>query len=95
MSCRFFYGRTIGSPKPELRFCAGSSAVRRLSDIRNDEDFWQWSRLEIRLSNFRRSTILQNKQKKTTWSILNRLKKSSYTLVAEHDVMREPQPELM
>ena len=90
MSCRFFYGRTIGSqlhsPKPELRFCAGSSAVRRLSDIRDDEDLWQWSRLEIRLSNFRRSTILQNKQKKTTWSILNRLKKPSYTVVAEHDV---------
>ena len=30
-----------------------------VSGIRDGEDFWQWSRLEIRLNAFRRSTTLQ------------------------------------
>ena len=45
--------------KPELRFCAGSNHARGLSEIRDGEDLWQWSRLEIRLNAFRRSTIPQ------------------------------------
>ena len=47
------------STKTELRFYAGSNPARGVSDIRDDEDFWQWSRLEIRLNAFRRSTISQ------------------------------------
>ena len=46
----------LHSTKPELRFCAGS---RDMSEIRDGEDLWQWSQLEIRLNTFRRSTISQ------------------------------------
>ena len=45
--------------KPELRFCAGSNPARGVSEIRDDEDLWQWSRLEIRLNAFSWSTIPQ------------------------------------
>ena len=45
--------------KPEIRFCAGSNPGCSVSKIRDGEDLWQWSRLEIRLSAFRRSTISQ------------------------------------
>ena len=50
----------LHSTKPELRFCAGSNPARGVSEIRDGEDLWQWSRLEIRLNTFRRSTIPQN-----------------------------------
>ena len=30
--------------KPELRFCAGSNPARGVSEIRDGEDLWQWSR---------------------------------------------------
>ena len=46
--------------KPEIRFCAGSSPARDASEISYDEDLWEWFRLEIRLSTFCGSTILQN-----------------------------------
>ena len=49
----------LHSTKPELRFCAGSNPARGVSEIRDGEDLWQWSRLEIRLNTFRRSTIPQ------------------------------------
>ena len=49
----------LHSSKPELRFCAGSNPARGVSEIRDGEDLWQWSRLEIRLNAFRRSTIPQ------------------------------------
>ena len=49
----------LHSTKPELRFCAGSNPARGVSEIRDSEDLWQWSRLEIRLNAFRRSTIPQ------------------------------------
>ena len=49
----------LHSTKPELRFCAGSNPVRGVSEIRDGEDLWQWSRLEIRLNTFRWSTIPQ------------------------------------
>ena len=49
----------LHSTKPELRFCAGSNPARSVSEIRDGEDLWQWSRLEIRLNAFRRSTIPQ------------------------------------
>ena len=49
----------LHSTKPELRFCAGSKPACCVSEIRNGEDLWQWSRLEIRLNAFRRSTIPQ------------------------------------
>ena len=47
------------STKPELRFCAGSNPARGMSEICDGEDLWQWSRLEIRLSAFCGSSILQ------------------------------------
>ena len=45
--------------KPEFMFCASSNPARGASEIRNGEDLWQWSLLEIRLNAFRRSTIPQ------------------------------------
>ena len=49
----------LHSTKPELRFCAVSNPARGVSEIRDGEDLWQWSRLEIRVNTFRRSTIPQ------------------------------------
>ena len=49
----------LHSTKPKLRLCAGSNPARGVSEIRDGEDLWQWSRLEIRLNVFRRSTIPQ------------------------------------
>ena len=49
----------LHSTKPELRFCASSNPARSVSEIRNGENLWQWSRLEIRLNLFRLSTIPQ------------------------------------
>ena len=49
----------LHSTKPELRFCAGLNPARGVSEIRDGEDLWQWSRLEIRLNTFCRSTIPQ------------------------------------
>ena len=49
----------LHSNKPELRFCAGSNPARGVSEVRDDADPWQWSRLEIRLIVFRPSTIPQ------------------------------------
>ena len=49
----------LHSTKPEIRFCAGSNPARGVSEIRDGEDLWQWSRLKIRLNAFRRSTIPQ------------------------------------
>ena len=43
----------LHSTKPELRFCAGSNPARGVSEIRDGENLWQWSRLEIRLETFR------------------------------------------
>ena len=45
--------------KPELRFYTGSNPARDVSEIHDGENLWQWSRLEIRLNAFRRSTIPQ------------------------------------
>ena len=49
----------LHSTKPELTFCVGLDTARGVSEIRDGEDLWQWSRLEIRLNAFRRSTIPQ------------------------------------
>ena len=49
----------LHSTKPELRFCAGSNPARSVSEIRDGEDLWQWSWLEIRLNAFHLSTIPQ------------------------------------
>ena len=45
--------------KLELRFCSVSCPVHGVSEIRDSEDLWQWSRLEVKLNAFRRSTIPQ------------------------------------
>ena len=45
--------------KPKLRLSAGSNLARGVSEIRDGGDLWQWSRLEVRLNAFRRSTIPQ------------------------------------
>ena len=39
----------LNSSKPDLRFCAGSNPARGVSEIRDGDDLWQWSHLEIRL----------------------------------------------
>ena len=49
----------LHSNKPELRFCAGSNPARGVSKIRDGEDLWQWSQLEMRSNAFRRSTTPQ------------------------------------
>ena len=49
----------LHSTKSELRFCAGANPAHGLSEIRDGEDLWQWSRLKIRLNAFLRSTIPQ------------------------------------
>ena len=49
----------LHSTKPELRSCVGSNPARGVSEIRDNEDLWQWSRLEIRINAFRRLTIPQ------------------------------------
>ena len=36
------------STKPELRSCAGSNPARSVSEMRDGENLWQWSRLEMR-----------------------------------------------
>ena len=38
----------LHSTKSELRFCAGSNPACGVSEICDGENFWQWSRLEIR-----------------------------------------------
>ena len=48
----------LHSTNPKLRFCAGSDPAQDVSKVRNG-DLWQWSRLEIRLNAFRRSTASQ------------------------------------
>ena len=65
----------LHSSKPELRFCAGSNPGRGVLEIRDSEDLWQWSRLEIRLNAFRRSTIPQKQIIIIIISALNFLKK--------------------
>ena len=55
---RWDYG-IFRSAKHELRFCADSNPARGVSEIRNADDLWKWSRLEIRLDTFRMSTISQ------------------------------------
>ena len=45
--------------KPELRFCAGSNPACGVLEIRDGEDLWQWSRLEIRVNAFHQSPTTQ------------------------------------
>ena len=47
------------SRKLELRLCAGSNPARGVLEICDGENLWQWSRLELKLKSFRRSTIPQ------------------------------------
>ena len=51
------------SSKPELRFSAGSNQAHGVSEIRDSEDLWQCSRLEIRLNAFRRLAMPQKPSK--------------------------------
>ena len=50
---------TIQLLKPEFRLCAGSNLASGVSEICDGENLWQWSRLEIGLTVFHRSTIPQ------------------------------------
>ena len=47
------------SSKPELKFCPVSNLACGVLEIHDGEDLWQWSRLEIRLNDFRQSVIPQ------------------------------------
>ena len=51
----------LHSAKPELRLCTGSNPACGMLEIRDGEDLWQWSQLEIRLNIFHWSTIPQKK----------------------------------
>ena len=53
----------LHSTKPELRFCAGLNHACAVSEIRNGEDLWKWSLLEIMLKRF----SLVNHTTKTTY----------------------------
>ena len=66
----------LHSIKPEIMFCAVSNPARSVVEIRDGEDLWQWSRLEIRLNAIRRSTILQKQHIKE-----NTANKTKYVLV--------------
>ena len=43
----------LHSSKPELMFCADSNPDCSVWEIRDGENLWQWSRLEIRIKAFR------------------------------------------
>ena len=60
--CSGYHYYQLHSTKPGLRFCASSNPPLAVSEIYDGEDLLQWSRLEIGLNAFRRSTIPQ-KQK--------------------------------
>ena len=49
----------LHSTMPELRFYAGSNPAHDVLEIRNGEDLWRWSQLEIKLNAFCRSTLPQ------------------------------------
>ena len=49
----------LHSTKPELRFYGVSNTAHGVSEIRDSEDLWQWSLLEISLNTFPQSTITQ------------------------------------
>ena len=49
----------LHSFKPELMFCASSNPVHGVTQIRDNEDLWRWSRLELTLNVFRRSNTPQ------------------------------------
>ena len=70
----------LHSTKPELRFCAGSNPARGVSEICNSEDLWQWSRPEIRLNAFRRSTIQQNNSSSSSSSSSSSMLKKNFSL---------------
>ena len=57
----------LHSTKPALSICAGSNPASSVSEIRNGEDLWQCSRLEIKLNTFCRSTIPQNSSQLLSW----------------------------
>ena len=57
--CSGYHCCTTSFNKAWIRFCAGSYPARGVSEIRYGEDLLQCSRLEIRLNNFRRSSIRQ------------------------------------
>ena len=57
--CTTSFNEAWNQVLPTFRFCARSNAVCGVLEIRNGEDFWQCSQLEIRLNVFHRSTIPQ------------------------------------
>ena len=50
----------------EIKFCVGSNPAHEVSGIHDGEDLWQWSWLERRLNDFRRSTTTITTIKTTT-----------------------------
>ena len=66
--------------KPKVRFCASSNPARGVSEIRDGEDFWQSSRLEVWLNAFRRSIIPQKQ------FIMDLLKLWRHSGIAHHSI---------
>ena len=54
--CSGYHYCTTSLKKAWIRFCAGSNPAHGVSEIRDGEELWQWSWLEIRLNVFRPST---------------------------------------
>ena len=56
---RLYTTAQLHSIKPDFRFCADLFPPRSVSEIRDGEDIWRWSWLEIRLKAFRWSITPQ------------------------------------
>ena len=78
----------LHTTKPELRFCAGSNPGLGVLDFHDGEDLWQWSRsrLEIRLSAYRRLTI---PQKQLIIFIIISIMKIQYHLWDKEEFMKK------
>ena len=78
----------LHTAKPELKFCAGSNPGRGVLDFHDGEDLWQWSRsrLETRLSAYRRLTI---PQKQLIIFIIISIMKIQYHLWDKEEFMKK------
>ena len=69
------------SSKPEFRFSTGSNPARSVLEIRDGENRWQWSRLEIwlRLLSVNHTTKKKKKKKQTKQQNNKQLNKQQNT----------------
>ena len=78
----------LHSTNTELRFCADSKSARGGAlKIRDGDDLWQWSRLEIRLNIFRRSTMPQKQFNSSTKFIFRFSYQKHYLLLLQNSII--------